>query len=91
MPKTKAMKDAEAKAIVDAERKKKDEEARAAKEARLKVGKIATNFYLLFNVLVVPMGSYFTSSQSDQDTYLLKSDYRLSGMSLPKWLLVVFV
>ena len=91
MPKTKAMKDAEAKAIVDAERKKKDEEARAAKEARLKVGKIATNFYLLFNVLVVPMGSCFTSSQSDQDTYLLKSDYRLSGMSLPKWLLVVFV
>ena len=37
MPKTKAMKDAEAKAIVDAERKKKDLEAREAKEARLKV------------------------------------------------------
>lgn len=37
MPKTKAMKDAEAKAIVDAERKKKDAEAREAKEARLKV------------------------------------------------------
>ena len=37
MPKTKAMKDAEAKAIVDAERKKKDVEAREAKEARLKV------------------------------------------------------
>lgn len=37
MPKTKAMKDAEAKAIVDAERKKKDADAREAKEARLKV------------------------------------------------------
>jgi hypothetical protein len=40
MPKTKAMKDAEAKAIVDAERKKKDAEAREAKEARLKVNQL---------------------------------------------------
>jgi hypothetical protein len=36
MPKTKAMKELEAKALLDEERKKKDIEAREAKEARLK-------------------------------------------------------
>lgn len=48
MPKTKAMKDAEAKAIVDAERKKKDAEAREAKEARLKV-LVVTSIMILFD------------------------------------------
>ena len=51
MPKTKAMKDAEAKAIVDAERKKKDAEAREAKEARLKVLVMTPITILLDNFL----------------------------------------
>ena len=61
MPKTKAMKDAEAKAIVDAERKKKDAEAREAKEARLKVRGLSD---------LLCISRFATEKSSTHSTYL---------------------
>jgi hypothetical protein len=73
MPKTKAMKDAEAKAIVDAERKKKDAEAREAKEARLKVRMTSTvSSCILFRLMF----------SHQLDVHSLTTIHRLKATSL---------